>query len=263
MFAVSKIVWWLVDPANLLLIVLVFGAVVSSARRFRRLGRRVLAVATAGAVLVSVLPLGTWLLRPLEQRFPAMQALPENLTGLITVGGAVNQFITAERDQVALTAGAERLTAFVGLARRRPDLRLVYTGGSGALLRQDLKETTVARRFFAEMGLDPAPVIFEGLSRNTFENAVNSAALLRPAQGNQVWLLITSAAHMPRTVGVFRKAGFTILPYPVDYQTSARSAGYGAGLRAGLNLLSSGVYEWLGLIAYRLLGRTDDLFPAP
>lgn len=263
MFAVSKIVWWIVDPANLLLIVLIFATLVSCVQRFQRLGRAVLATATAGAVVISVLPFGTWLLRPLEERFPTIRAVPENLTGVISVGGAVNQFITAERDQVALSGGAERLTAFVALARRHPELRLVYTGGSGSLVRQDLKETTVARRFFTEMGLDPARVTYEGQSRNTFENAVNSAALLRPSEGDQIWMLITSASHMPRTVGAFRKAGFTILPYPVDYVTRSRGAKYGAGLRSGLNSLSSGIYEWLGLTAYRILGRTDDLFPGP
>ncbi len=261
MFAVSKIFWWVFQPANLLLICLVFFALLSYVPGCRRFGRSGIAVATFCAVLISVLPIGTWLLRPLENRFPAIDALPEHVTGMISVGGAIDSLTTVERGQVALIDGAERLTSFVALSRRYPGLRLVFCGGSGSLLRPDLKEATLAKRFFAEMGLDPARVSFEARSRNTYENAFNTASLLRPWEGSQLWVLITSASHMPRTVGVFRKAGFTVLPYPVDYATGTRTADYAAGLHDGLDLLSSGIYEWLGLIAYRILGRTDALFP--
>ena len=263
MFAVSKIFWWVFEPANLLLLVLVFSSVLSYVRGYRRVGRRVVAIATACAVAIAVLPLGAWLLRPLEQRFPAVERLPAAATGMISLGGAVDQFRTAARGQVALNDHAERLTAFAALARRYPSLRLVYTGGSGSLLRQDVKEADVARRFFAEAGLDPVRVLYEDRSRNTRENALNCASLLGPALDGQVWVLVTSALHMPRAVGVFRKAGFTVLPYPVDYLTGGGSGGYGAGLLSGLGLLSKGAHEWLGLIAYRILGWTDDLFPGP
>ncbi len=263
MFGVSKILWWLFQPANLLLIGLVLFSLLSYVPRYLRFGRAGVAIATACAVTVSVLPAGNWLLRPLENRFPVIGSLPTHVTGLITLGGAINPMMTDEHGQVVLNGRAERLTSFIALARRHPDLRLVFCGGSGSLLRQEFKEATVAKRFFAEMGLDPARVTFEGTSRNTYENALSCAALLRPSEGNQVWALITSASHMPRTVGVFRKAGFTVLPYPVDYVTSSRAAGYRAGLLAGLVWLSSGIYEWLGLIAYRSLGRTDELFPGP
>lgn len=265
MFWLSKIAWALLVPGNALLLLLVAGGVLCwwPGRRARRFGRRVVTAVAVLAVAIAVLPVGRWVIGPLESRFPRQTAIPPDAVGLITVGGAVDPLMTKSRDQVSLSGGAERLTAFVALARTHPDLRLVYTGGSGSLTHQELKETTVARRFFAEMGLDPSRVLFEGESRDTYENAVRTAALVHPVSGRR-WVVITSAMHMPRTVGVFRKAGFTVLPYPVDYQTLADDGGgLRLGLTAGLNALEAGAHEWVGLIAYRLAGRTDSLFPGP
>lgn len=262
MFGFSKIFWWVAAPPNLFLGALAVGVVLLWTP-WRRAGRRLLAVVTLAALGLAVFPVGMWLIAPLESRFPQTHEIPASAVGLITVGGAVNQFMTLARDQTALSGGAERLTEFVAIARRRPDLQLVYTGGSGALLRQDLKETLVARRFFAEMGLDPSRVVYEDQSRNTYENAVMTHALIHP-KPDETWVLVTSAMHMPRSMGVFRKAGWNVVPYPVDYQTDGSGRfNYWIGLAAGLSDLSSAIKEWLGLFAYRVLGRTDSIFPGP
>ena len=262
MFAFSKIFWWIVEPSNAFLTLFVVGIALLWTP-WRRSGRRLLAFLGAAAVILAILPIGTWMIVPLENRFPQVREIPASVVGLITLGGAVNQFMTVARDQTALGSGVERLTEFVAIARRRPELRLIYTGGSGSLMRQDLKETLVARRFFSEIGFDPARVVYEDQSRNTHENAVMTHALIRP-NANETWVLITSAMHMPRSVGVFRKAGWKVLPYPVDFKTDGTGEfRYFSGFGAGLGGLSTALKEWIGLIAYRVLGRTDSLFPAP
>jgi uncharacterized SAM-binding protein YcdF (DUF218 family) len=105
--------------------------------------------------------------------------------------------------------------------------------------------------------------VFEDLSRNTYENAVFTHRLIQPATEER-WLLMTSAMHMPRAVGSFRKAGWQVVPYPVDYVTP-RDGEFklGFSLLDGLDALSVGVREWLGLVSYWLLDRTDNLFPGP
>lgn len=68
---------------------------------------------------------------------------------------------------------------------------------------------------------------------------------------------------MPRAVGCFRKVGFDVLPYPVDYHTGVGSEYFGTSLEQGLESLDLAWHEWLGLAYYRLLGRSDIFFPAP
>jgi uncharacterized SAM-binding protein YcdF (DUF218 family) len=107
-------------------------------------------------------------------------------------------------------------------------------------------------------------VIAEDRSRNTVENAEFSKALAKPQPGER-WLLVTSAYHMPRAIGIFREAGFDVEPYPVDWRTS----GSGDALRPfptvgdGLRRTDTAVREWVGLLVYWLMGMSSELFPAP
>jgi len=220
-----------------------------------------LTAATASYLIISVLPLQDWVLRPLEERFPAVRELPENVEGIIVLGGSELSAITLSRGQPSLSESAERLTSFLALARRYPDARLVFTGGSSAQ-RPEETDVATARVLLSQLGLDTGRVMFEDRSRNTYENAVLSRALVGSKQRNP-WLLITSASHMPRSVGAFRKAGWTVTPYPVDYLTAASSGLIEFRPGGSLNALSRGLKEWLGLVAYRLLGRTSALFPRP
>jgi len=101
-------------------------------------------------------------------------------------------------------------------------------------------------------------------ARNTQENAEFSKAIAAPKDGER-WLLVTSAYHMPRSVGLFRKAGFAIEPYPVDWRMGVRADLQNFRILAGEGLanVDIGVREWIGLFAYRATGKTSELFPGP
>jgi uncharacterized SAM-binding protein YcdF (DUF218 family) len=79
------------------------------------------------------------------------------------------------------------------------------------------------------------------------------------------WLLITSAFHMPRAMGIFRKLSFAVEPCPVDWRLEGRKSltHFPAQAEEGLGTTNLAVREWLGLIAYRLAGRTSELLPGP
>ena len=152
---------------------------------------------------------------------------------------------------------------FVHLARLYPEARLVFSGGSGLVQEQDLKEAEVARLLFERLGIDGARVVYEDRSRNTWENAVFSKQLVSP-DPDERWLLVTSAIHMPRAVGIFRRIGWPVIPYPVDFAlVSEAPPVVSLDLLDGLLLLNAATCEYLGLLAYRLLDRTSALFPAP
>jgi uncharacterized SAM-binding protein YcdF (DUF218 family) len=104
----------------------------------------------------------------------------------------------------------------------------------------------------------------ERQARNTKENAGFSRDIAKPKRGER-WLLVTSAFHMPRSVGLFRKTGFEVEAYPVDWKVGTREdlLRYFIVANNGLELVDIGAREWLGLIAYRLAGSTDALLPGP
>lgn len=261
MFTLGKLAWAVGRPSTLLVLfgwagfaLLLFGQ--------RRLALVGLGVGLGGLLLVLALPLGVWLLRPLEDRFPH-PAAPDRVDGIIALGGAVLPDMTAARGLPALNAEAERMTEFVALARRHPEARLAFTGGRGTLVAGRLSEADVARTLFDELGLAGRPIAYEDRSRDTGENATDLRDLLRPAP-DQTWVLITSAWHMPRAVAAFRHAGWRVLPWPVAYKTGTPLVDeYDKSLPARLAELDLAAHEWVGLLAYRLLGRSDAVLPAP
>lgn len=262
MFVVSKVLGALGQPANLVMVVLALGVALLFTRGWRR-GRAILAALAAVLVAVAVLPWGSWVVAPLEDRFPVPASLPERVDGIVVLGGAADPVVSAARGQPSLNGAVERVTAMVDLARRYPEAKLVFSGGSGSVTAQDLKEAPVVRDFLAGIGFPSERVIFEAQSRNTRENAILSKDLARPA-GGETWLLVTSALHMPRAVGAFRAAQWPVLPFPVDYSTAGGSGGgLGFSLGGGLSALGAALHEWQGLAYYRLRGWSDRLYPGP
>lgn len=259
-FLLSKILWPLATPDSLLLI-LVLLAWFFLLRGAHRRAKWVLGIAASAMLLIALIPVGDWLLHPLETRFATNPALPPRVDGIIVLGGAENADRSAEWDQVEVNESAERFFASIALARRYPSARLLFTSGSANLVDRKLKGGDVARRLYLQQGLEESRILIERNARNTAENAMRAMALARPARG-EVWILVTSAWHMPRAVGVFCKAGWPVLPYPVDHATrSELRLRVGYNLSENLNSLSFGIKEWLGLAVYYLTGKSSDLFP--
>jgi uncharacterized SAM-binding protein YcdF (DUF218 family) len=260
-FVIGKLLWFIAAPGNFLLLLLVAGVLLSIASARRR-GFALIATSTLGLLAIATLPIGVWLAAPLEDRFP-VPAPPARVDGIVVLGGSVDPVLSLARGQVALTAAPGRITETVALARRYPTARILISGGDGRLNPGVLSEAGTTRDLLVQLGI-PAPRIeIESVSRNTYENASLSYAAAQPKPGES-WLLVTSAMHMPRAVGSFRRAGWTILPYPVDYRTSTRMATMpGLLLADDLMLVNVAAKEWLGLLAYRWLDRTDALLPAP
>lgn len=256
-FLFSKLLWPVVQPLGLLLL-LVLCASALSWTRWWALGRRLVTAAAVLAVVFGILPTGTLMLRPLESRFPPPAALAR-VDGIIVLGGSINPQDSVASRQPALTDGAERLTQAAVLAREYPHALVVFTGGSGLLFDQTSKEAPVAAALLRDLGVEPGRIILEDLSRDTFENAVLTRDLVQPQEGEH-WLLITSAFHMPRAIGVFAAAGWQVIPYPVDYRAVAPT---GLGLGGPLEAARLALHEWLGLVVYWLTGRTNELFPGP
>ncbi|TVR80835.1 MAG: YdcF family protein [Rhodospirillales bacterium] len=263
-FVASKVLWTVIAPANLLLLLLVAGCALLWTS-WRRSGRRLVTAVAAAGLLLAMFPVGAALLLPLEDRFPPPPALPEHVHGIVILGGAIRPEVSESRGDVALNNHGERITVGVHLARRHPEARVVFTGGSARLWSgRELKEATFAGPLLINLGVAPDRLVLESRSRNTHENAVNTKALVAPGP-DEVWLLVTSAFHMPRSVGVFRAAGWEVLPYPVDYQLAPPLRWWPPSLdvAGSMSTLNLAVHEWIGLAAYRLAGRTDTLFPAP
>jgi uncharacterized SAM-binding protein YcdF (DUF218 family) len=230
----SKVLWLIAAPTSALVLIS------ASATLWAVLGRskwasRLAAAAACGLVIGAFTPIGLALTVPLERRFAFSPPDSHPPEGIIVLGGTSNAGIVA-----ALT-----------LSRAYPKARLTFSGYNAAAL-----------HIFVRLGGDPARVSVESRPRTTFEDAMYSAALLRPKPGER-WLLVTVASHMPRAVGCFRVVGFEVEPYPVEISTDGALFALDATGSAAFRQLDVVAKEWIGLVAYRLMGWTDTLFPGP
>lgn len=263
-FVLSKTIGIMMLPTNFLIGAGVFGALLL-ATRFASLGRKLLIASVVLLALCGFSPLGSWLLYPLESRFPPWDAAKGAPNGIVVLGGGIDTDPSAAHGTAAFSASAGRIIAAAALAHRYPNARVLYSGGNANLVSDDaVKEADYAVAVFESLGISRDRVILERRSRNTFENAEFSKVIAAPKNGER-WLLLTSAYHMPRSVGIFRKVGFSVEPYPADWRLAGAAdlGTFPIYSVEGLTHTDIAVREWMGLLAYWIAGKTSQFFPGP
>ena len=263
-YNLSKLFWVFLAPGNFLILLLLLGAflAMSHIEARRNFGRKLCFDIAFLLFFFGIFPVGDWMLVPLENRFPP--EVPAHIDGIVLLGSDEIPRISQQRGIPTMYEGSSLLMEVAALSKRYPQARLAYTGGS-ALIPPDPHDANaeVTKEALASIGVPVARMMFEGASRNTHENAMMAKQLVQP-QPEQNWLLVTSAYHMPRSMAAFRAAGWNVYPAPTYYLTGGQlSTRLQFNLALHLQEMSIAMHEYYGLLAYRLLGYTDKLWPAP
>lgn len=262
-FPASKILGFFALPSNLVMVIGIVG-VLLLVTRFKRIGQVLMVFSLVTLAILGWSPIGNLLTIPLEQQFPAWKPGKGEIAGIIVLGGGLTADVSEARGEPVLNEAGERLTAAATLAHQYPQAKIVFSGGDAGLVRSLGVEAPWALRLLRDLGVPEDRLIAEGRSRNTVENAVYTKELAAPKEGER-WLLITSAYHMPRSIGVFRRAGFEVEAYPVDWRTRGMSDALRPfnSIGDGLRRTDTAVREWVGLFVYWFTGRSSELFPEP
>jgi uncharacterized SAM-binding protein YcdF (DUF218 family) len=262
-FILSKVFWLLVQPVSLAILLGLTGVILSFARW--RWPSRTAVLLAVGVLLASAFTtLGYVLVQPLEEAFARPSSPPSDVAGIIVLGGGMDAEVNEARGGYELNRAGDRFVEALRLAAIYPTARIVVTGGLADIEQSGEPEAVAGGRFFLEMGIAEERLVLETASRNTEENAQHTRTLVRPAAG-ETWLLVTSAFHMPRSIGLFRKADFDVVPWPTDYR-GAGTETFGITLHQpaeNLTVVTLAIREWIGLIAYYLTGKIDALLPQP
>lgn len=249
-----KFLWGLLVNIDLILQGLLMLGLILCVTPWKEWGKRCVIIVLIPFLILSLTPMGRWMVTSLENRFEQLGDLPPDVVGLILLGGSFALEETKIKNRPVYNKAAARLFEFIELAHKYPNLKILVTGTP--------LEIKFTKEILKRHGIDVKRIIFEDQSSNTRDNAYNSYTLIQPH--NERWALVTSAFHMPRAVGLFRGAGWNILPYPVDYQTSGN---YGfttwiSGLdRLNILAFSTAIRQWAGLINHYLEGDSKELYP--
>lgn len=262
-FTASKLFWLLAQPVSMVLLLVILALpLVWFGRRRLAFGALVLAFTLQG--LMGFTNFGFIIIQPLEDRFAVPAPPPANVDAIIMLGGATMARPSTARGITELNDAGDRLVTTIWLARQYPEARIVISGGAGSMFEDGEPEAVTAQRLFLAHGIAPERLVLEDASRNTEENVAFTKTLLgEDASGTT--LLVTSAFHMPRSMGIFRKAGIAVVPWPTDYRSPGPQglALDFANPVHNLNVSTVAIREWIGLVVYSLSGRTREFLPGP
>jgi uncharacterized SAM-binding protein YcdF (DUF218 family) len=256
LIVISKIFALLSYPLTLAL-ALVFAGLILLHRKKNRAAVALILGAVIVLWLFSSLPLAYWLVRSLERQYSPVTSFPQTSALVLLTGGEVAKAPPRLYDEVS-DAGDRILYAGRLLARHAAP-RCIITGGTIDFLRStEGSQAQAAFHLLADCrGVDTSLVLLENRARNTYENGVYTKKLLDSLNLPASVILVTSAMHMPRSVAIFKKLGFTVYPAPVDYRADAPCPFkpiYFFPTSGGLDDASCALHEWYGIAAYRLLG---------
>ncbi len=259
-FIGSKLFWAAVRVESWFLIFLLI-ALYHLSFGDRAKAQRWLTGVIAAFLAIGWLPIGDLFIKPLETRIQTTDVSANlQLDGILVLGGGENGLLSAHWNSPQLNQAAERVVTAAALARRQTTAQVLFTGGSPRLTEQQAKGAYAAQTVLTELGVPQAQLLLEPEARNTFENAAFSLQIV-PNAPKERWLLITSAFHMPRAIGVFCQLDWPILPYAVDYRSGPFTARIVWAPGDHLDTFNTAIREWVGLVAYRLTKRSSALLP--
>lgn len=260
-FVAAKIFWLLAAPLSLACLLFIVG-ILLRLPGWRRLSAAALWAGAIVLLLAAATPLGPYAAEMLETRYPPRAALPDDIGGIVVLGGSLDSDRSVAWDMPIVSEDPDRITALVILARRYPDAPVIFAGGYGGLGDIRKTEALYVRDLLADMGFDTDRLRLDPTSRNTRENEIEARKLAGPDFAAKPWILVTGAMHMPRAMGIFRKAGWTMVPWSVD---PVGFAGEGpwqpTDFGRTLNQSTRALREMIGLAAYYAAGYTDRLVP--
>jgi uncharacterized SAM-binding protein YcdF (DUF218 family) len=166
--------------------------------------------------------------------------------GVIALGGVIPNEDFDPKYGAQITAGAERITRPVALYKQCPNLDLIFTS-FGPAQAAEIGEAELAKRFWLSLGVAEKDIKIENESINTYENAVNTKALLGSKDS---YLLITSATHMRRAHTTFTKVGLKVDPISVDYLWTKPPAFYEFSPVNNLQSWRAIFHEYIGITYY-------------
>ena len=215
-YALSKTLDYLVMPVVWLVVLLLF-AVFAKRTKW---GRIALNISAGLFIFLTNHFLCNEALRAWELPPKKLTELPVYDAGILLTG--ITSFEKLPYDRVYIDRGADRIIHTLWLYREKKIKKIIISGGSPSVKKSAHGEGMELRKILLQAKVPSEDIILENNSRNTRENAVFTAALLKKHPELKSYLVITSAFHMRRSLACFKVAGVKVDGFPVDFYANAR-----------------------------------------
>jgi len=253
MFMLKNIVAPLFYPLSLCIELLLLGLFLLWFTRKQRAGKTIVSLGVILLCLFSYCAVSDILLRPLEHKYPPLinPADVHNIRWIVVLGGGLIYDPGIPATSQLSDASLARLVEGIRLHKMLPGSKLVLSGGSVFGL---VPEAVIMADAARSIGANGRDLILESLSRDTKDEA----RLIQKIVGRARFVLVTSAAHMPRSMALFAKRGMHPIPAPTEY-LAAESREINPAMffpsADGLERAERAFHEYLGLAWAKLRGQ--------
>lgn len=215
-FFLSKFLPLFIYPLGLSVCLLSVALILSWKRKHIRLSRYLLLSALVIIYISSNRYFSDGLVRSLESRNIPVVELP-TADAIVVLGGGIKSQ-TPPRPWIEVGEAGDRLIYGAKLYREKKAPWLILSGGrvTWRVERGKGSESADMAVLAEVMGVPRSAILQDPTSYNTKENAENVKEILRQNKLNRI-LLVTSALHMPRSLGIFQKLGLDVIPVPTDF----------------------------------------------
>jgi len=248
-FVISKVLLYLVLPPSGILLLMAAGFLI--VRQKRVVGWGLIALGFLLLYGLSTGPGINSLIIPLETSYPPLKDKTVHGDAIVVLTGGISDLSWLGLEPEPSDLSLERLVKGVMLYRalRRP---LIIAGGSGSLIHSEIPEADAMARAAVDLGVLEQDIVIENKSRNTLESAKAVRGLLK---GNRI-ILVTSAFHMKRSVALFKKQGFDVVPAPTGYLALNRPVSRYSYIPSAVGLSTSSVAlsEYISFAWYSVIG---------
>ena len=251
-FLLSKLLTFVTSPLAVGMLLLLAAIIL---RRYRPKLARILFVAGLATLYVfSIHPVANLLMLSLEHPYDNQPPPIQDFRAIVVLAGMVD-LARSSPVRAELADNADRLIEGILLALEFPETLLVMAGGSGDPFHQGSRESVHMKRLALRLGIPEYRIRTDTASRNTYENAVETAKILQ-AEGIDRFLLVSSASHMKRSLACFHKVGLEPIHHAVDFRRHPWSLSPLSFLPSIRNLEKSAnvFHEYVGLVAYKIRG---------
>ena len=255
MFLFKKIIGPFFFPLSLCLEIFIIGLFLLWFTRKKRAGKILVSVGVIFLILCTYGLVPRLLLKPLEYRYPpllSVKNLPE-IRWIVVLGAGHTSDPRMPANSQLYHSSLARLVEAIRLHHSLPGSKVILSGGA---LFDPVPESEVLANVALSLRVERQNLILESLSKDTEEEAI----LIQKIVGREAFVLVTSASHMPRAMGLFRKLGMRPIPAPTDYglkESPEEEINPGIFFPGSTELQNAeaAVYEYLGLAWAKLRNR--------
>jgi uncharacterized SAM-binding protein YcdF (DUF218 family) len=230
-FILKKLISTAFMPLSIFFIILFFGLLFFNKRTFEK-SKKIIYFAILILILISYQPISHFLLKPLESNYSKLETVPKDIKYILLLGGDFEN------------RGWEALRLYHHIE----NAKIITSGYEG---NRDIPEAIRTANIFYQLGVPKDDIIIHKETKDTKEEAIKTKELL----GLKPFILVTSAYHMPRAMGLFKKEGLNPIASPTDFKTKT-SVDY-TSIPQGRNLLKTEIalHEYLGLLWAKIKGQ--------